>query len=169
MSSEFPRLEVSPALRRKMVEIARQFRKEPTPSEAILWQALRGKKLDGLKFRRQQPIGPFIVDFYNSKYRLVIEVDGRIHDRQVDADRARQEMLEILGLNILRLKAEMVETDLPAVLTLIRAKIRSLHEVTPFHMGEGQTAADSPSSLAEAGQAVADSPSPLVGEGRGGG
>jgi very-short-patch-repair endonuclease len=62
-----------------MVEIAREFRKQPTKSEHILWGALRGKKLDGLKFRRQQPIGTFIVDFYNSAYRLVVEVDGPIH------------------------------------------------------------------------------------------
>jgi very-short-patch-repair endonuclease len=82
MKNEFPRLEVSESVRRKMVEVARQFRKEATESERILWQALRGKKLDGLKFRRQQPIGLFVVDFYNSAYRLVIEVDGQIHDFQ---------------------------------------------------------------------------------------
>ena len=66
MKNNYPRLQDNPQLRRRMTEIARDFRKEPTKSEAILWQALRGKKLDGIKFRRQQPVGPFVVDFYNS-------------------------------------------------------------------------------------------------------
>jgi very-short-patch-repair endonuclease len=123
MKNDFPRLEVSPEVQRKMVEIAREFRKEPTPSEDILWQALRGKKLDGIKFRRQQPVGYFVVDFYNSVYRLVVEVDGAIHDNQVEADRARQDVLESLGLNVLRIKAETIEKNLPAALNLIRKKI----------------------------------------------
>ena len=63
MKNDFPRFEVSPEIRRKTLEIAREFRKEPTKSEDILWQALRGKKMDGIKFRRQQPVGYFVVDF----------------------------------------------------------------------------------------------------------
>lgn len=55
MKNDFPRVKVSSEIKRKTVETARQFRKEPTRSEHILWQALRGKKLDGIKFRRQQP------------------------------------------------------------------------------------------------------------------
>ena len=55
MNNDFPRLVVSPEIQRKMTELARKFRKEPTRSEDILWQALRGKKLDGIKFRRQHP------------------------------------------------------------------------------------------------------------------
>ncbi len=109
-----------------MVEIARQFRKEPTRSEHILWQALRGKQLDGIKFRRQQPIGPFIVDFYNSVYRLVVEVDGSVHDNQVELDRERQNLLEQLGLNVLRVKSEDVEKSLPSVLEAIRSKVYEL-------------------------------------------
>jgi len=138
MKDDYPHLEVPADLRRKMVEVARRFRKEPTPSEKILWQALRGKKLDGLKFRRQQPIGPLIVDFYNSDYRLVIEVDGPIHDLQKEADHARQEILEFLGLNILCVKAEMVETNLTGVLALIRAKLHEIQEHSLPRMGEGQ-------------------------------
>ncbi len=141
MKNDFPRLEVSPEVRRKMLEIAREFRKEPTQSENILWQALRGKKLDGIKFRRQQPIGYFVVDFYDSVYRLVLEVDGAVHDNQVEADRARQDILEILGLNVLRIKAEVVEKNLPVALDTIRAKIRELkinanESPSPF-LGEG--------------------------------
>jgi very-short-patch-repair endonuclease len=143
MKNDFPKLEVAESLRRKMVEVARQFRKEPTKSEGLLWQALRGKKLDGLKFRRQQPIGPFVVDFYNSKYQLVIEVDGPIHDHQKHTDQERQAMLEMLGLNVLRIKAEFVEKDMDAALEMIRANIRELNSRS------------------------ANSPSPALGEGKG--
>lgn len=141
MKNDFPRLNVSPEIRRKMLEIARQFRKEPTKSEAILWQALRGKKLDGIKFRRQQPIGNFIVDFYNSVYRLVVEVDGSVHENQFEVDKARQDILEQLGLNILRVGAEEVEKNLPLVLQKIRSKIVKLklntsESPSPF-FGEG--------------------------------
>jgi very-short-patch-repair endonuclease len=77
-----------------MVEIAREFRKTPTKGEKILWGALRGKKLGGIKFRRQQPVGYLVVDFYNSVYCFVVEVDGPIHESQKEADHARQEILE---------------------------------------------------------------------------
>ncbi len=145
MKNEFPRLQVPEHVRRKMLVIAREFRKEPTRSEHLLWQALRGKKLDGLKFRRQQPIGAFIVDFYNSAYRLVIEVDGSIHEIQKQADQERQAILESLGLNILRFRAELVDRDLSAVLDSIRAKIYELESLR------------------------IDSPSPSLGESKGGG
>ncbi len=88
------------ALRRQMLEIAHQFRKAPTRSEALLWNALRRKRLDGRKFRRQQPIGPFVVDFFCPAERLIVEVDGPIHDSQREADRVRQQLLETLGLHV---------------------------------------------------------------------
>jgi very-short-patch-repair endonuclease len=78
MKNDFPRIYIPPEIRRKMIEIAREFRKAPTKGEKILWEALRGKKLDGIKFRRQQPIGYFVVDFYDSVFRLVVEVDGPV-------------------------------------------------------------------------------------------
>lgn len=145
MKNDFPRIVVPPEIQRKMVEIAREFRKAPTQSEEILWQALRGKKLDGIKFRRQQPIGYFVVDFYNSVYRLVIEVDGSIHDSQIEADYARQNILELLGLNVLRIKAELVEENLPVALNLIRTKIQELKFPSPVlggGLGEREVLAD---------------------------
>lgn len=141
---DYPRIKISNDLRHKVLDAAREQRKNPTESERILWGALRGKKLDGLKFCRQQPVGMFIVDFYNSDYRLVIEVDGPIHETQKDADRERQAILETLGLNILWVKAELVERDLTAVLDMIRMKIRELK------------------------LALDNLPSPDLGEGRGG-
>lgn len=134
--TDSPRIEIPPSLRRRMIEVARDFRKEPTKSEAILWKALRGKGLDGVKFRRQQPVGPFVVDFYNSDYRLVIEVDGPVHGLQQEADRARQEILELLGLKVLRLKSEMIENNLPAALEIIHAAINAARTPSPL-VGEG--------------------------------
>jgi len=143
MKSDYPKLQVPEHVRRKMGKFAREFRKEPIKSQRILWSALPGKKLDGLKFRRQQPVGTFIVDFYNSYYRLVIEVDGSIHDFQKDADHKRQVILETLGLNVLRVKSELVEQDLPAVLNMIRKKINVLKSSRDIfsspNLGEGKS------------------------------
>jgi len=112
--------EISPALKKKMTEVARQFRKEPTTSEGVLWQALRGRKLEGRKFRRQQPIGAFIVDFFCGAERLIVEVDGGIHESQQEADQQRQELLESLGLRVVRVSSELVETNLDEALAVVR-------------------------------------------------
>jgi len=119
----FKRWKVPETLRLKMVAVAREFRKEPTSSEAILWNALRRKALGGIKFRRQQPIGPFVVDFYAPSLRLVVEIDGLIHKQQHKADQERQALLEELGLRFVRLSAGFVENDLEAALAIIRAAI----------------------------------------------
>jgi very-short-patch-repair endonuclease len=145
MKNNYPRIVIPPEVRRKMIEIAREFRKEPTPGEKILWGSLRGRKLNGIKFRRQQPIGYFVADFYSSEYRFVVEVDGPIHESQKEADAARQEILEILGLTVLRIKTETVEQSLPTALTKIREAITAIE-------------LDQMRSL----------PSPLMGEGQGG-
>ena len=138
MKNNFPRIVVSPEIRRKMVEIAREFRKEPTAGEKILWGALRGKKLDGIKFRRQQPIGYFVVDFYASAFRLVVEIDGPIHDQQVEADKARQDILEELGLIIFRIKTEIPEKNLPLALNMIHKRIQEIKVNVPSPLvGEG--------------------------------
>jgi very-short-patch-repair endonuclease len=141
MKNDFPRIVIHPEVKRKMIEIAREFRKEPTEGEKILWNALRGKKLDGIKFRRQQPVGYFIVDFYASAFRLVVEVDGPIHERQMEADKARQDILEELGLIVFRIKTETPEKNLHIALDMIRKRIQEIkqkqYSSSPF-MGEGQ-------------------------------
>ena len=134
---ETNRWEVPQALRQKMVEIARDFRKTPTRSEDILWQALRGRKLDGRKFRRQQPIGNFIVDFFCASERLIVEVDGGIHNTQQELDRQRQELLESLGLRFVRVSSEMVENNLPAALNAIQAGFLALSPNPSPTLGEG--------------------------------
>jgi very-short-patch-repair endonuclease len=109
-----------------MAEAARDFRKAPTRSEELLWQHLRGSEL-GVKFRRQQPIGPFVVDFFCPSLGLIVEVDGPIHDSQLERDQERQQLLETAGYTVLRVQAHHVETEISAVL----AEINRVVETTP--------------------------------------
>jgi very-short-patch-repair endonuclease len=112
------RIPIQSHLRVRMIEVARDFRKTPTASEAVLWQALRGSRL-GAKFRRQHPIGPFVVDFYCANANLIVEVDGPIHETQREHDSARQELLELCGYRVLRVAADDVESHLGVVLASI--------------------------------------------------
>src|SRR5260370_293955 len=113
MSKMYEHLDISASLAQRMQEVARQLRKTPTKSEAILWTALRRQRLEGRKFRRQVNIGAFVVDFYCWTEKMVIEVDGGIHESQRGADAKRQALIESLGLRFVRVSAAQVETDLP--------------------------------------------------------
>ena len=73
---------------------ARNLRRESTPEEKIVWEALRNRKFMGLKFRRQHVLKGFVVDFYCHPLNLAIEIDGKIHERQLDYDLIRQNFLE---------------------------------------------------------------------------
>ncbi len=114
---------VSPVVQQRMLEIAREFRRESAPSEALLWDAVRRKQVKGFKFRRQQPIGSFVVDFYCDEAGLIVEVDGPIHKFQQAKDRERQDILESLGLTVLRLSADEVEADIAAAVSRIEAEL----------------------------------------------
>ncbi|MBG1264023.1 endonuclease domain-containing protein [Nostoc commune] len=96
-----------------------QLRKKLTPAEKQLWQALRAGKLGGFKFRRQHPVGRFILDFYCPVCKLVIELDGAIHDNQTDYDADRTKYLETYDYKVLRFQNEEVMQQLDKVLYLI--------------------------------------------------
>jgi very-short-patch-repair endonuclease len=81
---------------------ARRLRREDTPSEARLWNALRAHRLGGWKWRRQVPKGPFILDFFCPEAALVVELDGGQHSEQQAYDARRTAYLESLGLRVLR-------------------------------------------------------------------
>lgn len=100
---------------------ARLLCEEMTPAEQTLWEAIRGKRLECLKFRSQHPVGRFILDFYCPRFKLAIEVDGEIHNQQSEQDTSRTEQLEAFGYTVLRFSNEAIFTDLPAVLDQIRA------------------------------------------------
>ena len=89
---------------------ARQLRRRMTPPEVIVWQELRGGKLDGIRFRRQHPIGPYILDFYCSAARLAIEIDVMGHDieERVRHDKRRRAWLAKQGVRVLSIAARDV-------------------------------------------------------------
>jgi len=107
-------------------EAARTLRYQMTAAEGILWQALRANRLQGLHFRRQQIITGFIVDFYGHDAKLVIEVDGPVHDQQREYDRARDLILAGSRLRVLRFNNSEIETCLPAVLSQITREALAL-------------------------------------------
>ncbi|NMC79440.1 MAG: DUF559 domain-containing protein [Chloroflexi bacterium] len=99
------------------------MRHNPTPEEDRLWQALRNKQLTGAKFRRQHAIDRFIVDFYCAEARLVVEVDGPIHQYSQEEDATRQEFLESQGLRVLRFSNDQINQDVETVLEQIAAAL----------------------------------------------
>lgn len=103
------------------VERSKELRREMTPAERILWQQLRRNQLNGLHFRRQQIIDGFIADFYCHAAGLVIELDGGIHQQQIEYDAEREKVLMARGLRIVRFKNEEVMRNLKSVLARIRA------------------------------------------------
>ncbi len=104
------------------VEFAREQRREPTWSENELWQHLRRKAL-GVRFRRQHPIGDYVLDFYCAKARLAIEIDGPLHEAQRGYDRVRDEWLATRGIRVLRVTDGEVKTDLESVLKKIKSAL----------------------------------------------
>ncbi len=99
--------------------LARELRRQMTKPEKILWQQLRTNRLNGLHFRRQQVIAGFIVDFYCHKVALAIELDGSIHQQQIENDQERDKALSEIGVRVLRFQNEEVITNINLVLSSI--------------------------------------------------
>ncbi|MBN2305270.1 MAG: endonuclease domain-containing protein [Anaerolineae bacterium] len=114
-----------PELWEKLKPLARQMRHDPTPAEEALWQRVRRNQL-GVHFRRQHPIERFVVDFYCTKSRLVIEVDGPIHDYTPEEDAVRQTYLESLGLRVLRVSNADVLRELDGVIARLVEILRGV-------------------------------------------
>lgn len=104
----------------KGYERARALRKELTPAERKLWAYLRGDKLEGVSFRRQHALGPYIVDFCAVKARLIIELDGSQHLEQEEYDHERTEYLEAQGYKVIRFWNNQVMNDISGVILAIR-------------------------------------------------
>jgi very-short-patch-repair endonuclease len=107
---------------KEKLQRAKELRREMTPAEKLLWQEVRAKKL-GVRFRRQQIIQGFIVDFYCHKAALVVEVDGDVHDLQKEEDERREKVLSTLGLRIVRFGNDEVVVDISAVVRNIKKLI----------------------------------------------
>lgn len=110
----------------ELKQIVRNIRKEPTFSEQKLWMHLRNKQLDGIKFRRQHPVGGFIVDFYCPSARLAIELDGGVHldSEQSSYDLLRQKELAEQGVKVIRFWNSEVDREIDAVLQTILAEVQ---------------------------------------------
>ena len=104
--------------------VARKLRQESTPEEKLLWRHLRTNKLHGYHFRRQHVLAGFVVDFYCPSARLILELDGAHHGAQIEADLARQAVLEGLGNGVLRFNNSTVRKNLSGVLVTIEAELR---------------------------------------------
>lgn len=102
---------------------ARRLRSRPTEAEQRLWSALRRRQLDGLRFRRQVPLGRYIVDFSCYDERLVIELDGGQHGNCNEEDASRTRWLESRGFCVLRFWNNEVFENLDGVLETIRSAV----------------------------------------------
>lgn len=99
-----------------IIDVARNLRREQTPSEAVVWEIVRNRRINGRKFLRQHPIwfmyyGKkrfFIADFYCAQLKLVLEIDGKIHERQREYDEFRTFIINQLGIRVVRVTNEAV-------------------------------------------------------------
>ncbi len=118
----------SPEIFRRALEL----RKNMTKAEKKLWAALRRKQVNGKRFRRQHPIGKFIVDFYCHEVKLVIELDGSIHNfqEQKEYDLGRSEDIQQLGIKIIRFTNKQVMNNLNKVIADIESEIKIINDET---------------------------------------
>ena len=121
-----------PRLRIVAKKVCRDLRKNQTRAEEKFWKAVRNRKILGLKFYRQYPIffdytGKetfFVADFYCYEKRLVIELDGQIHDYHKERDKFRTYLMNMLGIEVIRYRNEEIENNLEEVLENLREKLK---------------------------------------------
>ena len=101
----------------------KSLRNNMTSAEVVLWQLLRGHKLGGYKFRRQQGIGPFILDFYSPSLKLCIEVDGNSHDHKYEYDERRSLFLKKQGIKVIRFSNDQVFANVDWVISEILREV----------------------------------------------
>lgn len=107
-----------------IMEMAKALRKEMTPAERLLWDRLNNKQLLNVRFRRQHPIYRFIADFYCHAARLVVEVDGGIHNSQKEYDEGRTAEMERFGIKVIRFRNDDVEKNIEDVIYRIEQIVR---------------------------------------------
>ena len=125
---------------REMRRAARRLRAEETGAEAALWEALRGRRLAGLRFRRQHAVERFVLDFYGPEHHLAVELDGEVHDAptQAERDAERSRYLNTRGYHVIRFRNDEVMADLPDVLSRIAAAVQcSAPPLPPAGEGAG--------------------------------
>jgi very-short-patch-repair endonuclease len=121
----------------RTISRARELRRDLSLPEVLLWEQLRGGRLQGLRFRRQHPVGPYVLDFFCPASRLAIEIDGAQHDvpEAITRDERRDAWLASQGINILRIPASDILDDHPldGALRLIASVARGGGEIPPAY------------------------------------
>ena len=109
--------------KRSLLDIRRNLRVNSTPAEEILWQEIRNRKLNGLKFKRQHSIGNYVVDFYCASKRLIVELDGEVHytEDQKEKDKYRDKNLTEMNFRVLRIANSKVLNEIEEVKKLLLA------------------------------------------------
>lgn len=107
---------------KRLIPLAKNLRKKATDAERLLWRYLRAKQMEGIKFRRQEPVGNYIVDFICFDRRIIIEIDGGQHarDENVNKDKERDEWLRNQGFKVLRFWNNDVLNNINGVWEVIR-------------------------------------------------
>ena len=121
----------------RITTLGKALRKRPTDAEQLLWNCLRMKQMEGLKFRRQQAIDNYIVDFVCFENRIIIEVDGGQHAAENNKDRERDTYLQRYGFKVLRFWNNEVLQNTIGVLTVIRENCLSHPPLNPLPSREG--------------------------------
>ena len=103
-------------------ETAKSLRKSSTDAERLLWRYLKAKRMNGLKFRRQEPIGRFIVDFVCYEKKLIIEADGSQHVLEKGKDEARTQWLNAQGFKVMRFWNNEIMTNIDGVMERIKSE-----------------------------------------------
>jgi len=106
------------------MEMAKALRKQMTLTESILWNRLNNKKVLKVRFRRQHQINNFIADFYCHAVRLVVEVDGEIHNSRVENDEGRTAEMERFGIKVIRFRNDEVENNIEDVIQKIEEIVK---------------------------------------------
>ena len=114
--------------------LRKELRSHATPAEAVLWKMLKGRNADGMKFRRQQGIGPYVLDFYCPELRLCVELDGSSHDYKYEYDEQRTEFLQNQGIRVLRFSNEQVWQGLDFVVNEIVRVGRLIRDDADFSL-----------------------------------
>jgi very-short-patch-repair endonuclease len=109
-------------MKAKLTNFAKNLRKNSTRVESFLWSRLRARRLQGIKFRRQQPIGKIIVDFVSFEKQIVIELDGSQHKMNKEIDNERDRFFAENGYTVLRFWDSEIFENLEGVLEVIRKK-----------------------------------------------
>ena len=123
-------------MKSSLTPLAKKLRRDSTEAERALWRYLRAHRLNGLKFKRQHPLGGYIVDFVCHEARLIIELDGGQHQERASADADRTRYLESCGYQVVRFWNDEVLKNMEGVLESILRSASPSPQPSPVK-GEG--------------------------------